>query len=218
MPPHGSGCARVSRRGNGLQTAGVLEGVPAATAMLWHHCITPIQSAPLRVCCRRGTYYTRAWQAVVARAQGQQHVVQPNTFALQLPHEGAYSRHEASLAAFEAVGACLETGLPPVGCRLLVAARCCLLAAGGRPCGLPGCDVAAALLGAFCCSQVLVLPPLLVTLRLRRDPVPSVCPLPLQVEPVFQQLLQEVGAGGYLPVTSFPERCSPHAQPAASAA
>lgn len=89
--------------------------------MLWHHCITPIQSAPLRVFCRRGTYYTRAWQAVVARAQGQQHVVQPNTFALQLPHEGAYSRHEASLAAFEAVGACLETGLP-----LLLVAACWL--------------------------------------------------------------------------------------------
>ncbi len=40
----------------------------------------------------------------------------------------------------------------------------------------------------------------------------------LQVEPVFQQLLQEVGAGGYLPVTSFPERCTAHPEPAASAA
>ncbi|PRW59697.1 Glycosyltransferase LARGE2 [Chlorella sorokiniana] len=88
----------------------------------------------------RGTYYHRAWQAVVARAQGLQHVVQPNTFAMQLPHEAAYSRHEASLAAFQAV------------------------------------------------------------------------------EPVFQQLLQEVGAGGYLPVTSFPERCTAHPEPTSSAA
>lgn len=39
----------------------------------------------------------------MARTQGLQHVVQPNTFALQLPHEAAYSRHEASLAAFQAV-------------------------------------------------------------------------------------------------------------------
>ena len=57
---------------------------------------------PLVLACR-GTYYHRAWQAVVARTQGLQHVVQPNTFALQLPHEAAYSRHEASLAAFQAV-------------------------------------------------------------------------------------------------------------------
>ena len=48
---------------------------------------------------------------------------------------------------------------------------------------------------------------------------PLPCLHPPQVEPVFQQLLQEVGAGGYLPLTSLPpERCVAHTQPAASAA
>lgn len=67
-------------------------------------------------CGRRGSYYQRAWQAVVTRAQGLQHIVQPNTFAMQLPHGQAYAREEAALAAFEAVsggkgGAALALGM-----------------------------------------------------------------------------------------------------------
>ena len=51
----------------------------------------------------RGSYYQRAWQALAARAMGLQHVVQPNAFALQLPHEQAHSPGEAALPNFEAV-------------------------------------------------------------------------------------------------------------------
>ena len=64
-------------------------------------------SAPVPLAHRpwvcRGSYYQRAWQAVVTHAQGLQHIVQPNTFAMQLPHGQAYARDEAALAAFEAV-------------------------------------------------------------------------------------------------------------------
>lgn len=63
----------------------------------------------------------------MARAQGQQHVVQPNTFALQLPHEAAYSRHEASLAAFQAVSWCSGVSM-----------RCCWLGLSGRLTRVPG--------------------------------------------------------------------------------
>ena len=51
----------------------------------------------------RGSYYQRAWQALAARAMGLQHVVQPNAFALQLPHEQAHSPGEAALPNFKAV-------------------------------------------------------------------------------------------------------------------
>jgi hypothetical protein len=51
----------------------------------------------------RGSYYQRAWQALVARSMGARHIVQPNTFTLQLPHTAAYSMGEAALANFLAV-------------------------------------------------------------------------------------------------------------------
>ncbi|PSC77069.1 Glycosyltransferase LARGE2 isoform B [Micractinium conductrix] len=73
----------------------------------------------------RGSYYQRAWQALACRAMGLQHVVQPNSFSLQLPHDGGYSRGEAALKNF------------------------------------------------------------------------------LQLEPVLRQLVEEVGRGAYVPVTSF---------------
>lgn len=78
----------------------------------------------------RGSYYQRAWQALVARFLGLQHVANPNTFVLQLPHPQAYSFGEAALSNFKAL------------------------------------------------------------------------------EPVFRQLVKEVGNGEYVPVTSFGEQCS----------
>lgn len=78
----------------------------------------------------RGSYYQRAWQAMAVRASGMQHVVQPNVFAMQLPHDAGYGRGEAALRVF------------------------------------------------------------------------------LQMEPVFRQLVEEVGRGEYVPVTAFGEQCA----------
>ncbi|KAI3436166.1 hypothetical protein D9Q98_002223 [Chlorella vulgaris] len=78
----------------------------------------------------RGSYYQRAWQSLVARSMGLRHVVQPNTFTLQLPHKQAYSMGEASLTNF------------------------------------------------------------------------------LSMEPVFRQLVEELGGGVYVPVTTFGDSCS----------
>lgn len=64
---------------------------------------TALILCPPSILPRRGTYYHRAWQALAVRAAGLQHVVQPNTFALQLPHAVAYSRAEAAADAFEQV-------------------------------------------------------------------------------------------------------------------
>ncbi|EFN53347.1 expressed protein [Chlorella variabilis] len=77
----------------------------------------------------RGSYYHRAWQALVARYMGVRHIVQPNTFTLQLPHTQAFSMGEASLTNF------------------------------------------------------------------------------LAMEPVFRQLVEEMGMGVYVPITSFGDDC-----------
>lgn len=87
----------------------------------------------------RGSYYQRAWQAVATRASGIQHVVQPNAFTMQLPHDAGYSRGEAALSNF------------------------------------------------------------------------------LQMEPVFRQLVEEVGRGDYVPMTSFGAQCEEHGHAAEAA-
>lgn len=69
------------------------------------------------LCCR-GTYYQRAWQALASRAAGLQHVVQPNCFALQLPHPEAYSRSEAALGVFKQVRCAVWFALAALYCRV----------------------------------------------------------------------------------------------------
>jgi hypothetical protein len=54
----------------------------------------------------RGSYYQRAWQSLAARYMGVRHVVQPNTFTLQLPHTQAFSNAEAAVTSFLAVSCC----------------------------------------------------------------------------------------------------------------
>lgn len=44
------------------------------------------------------------------------------------------------------------------------------------------------------------------------------CAAPVQMEPMFREMVEEVGRGGYVPVTSFGAQCEEQGQPAEAAA
>jgi hypothetical protein len=115
---------------------------------------------------------------------GLRHVVQPNTFTLQLPHKQAYSMGEASLTNFLSVSA---VRLRPK-------------AAGGAVC--LRCERVTWMASEYAWAPAELHPPV------GFDWAKGFLCVCLQMEPVFRQLVEELGGGVYVPVTTFGDSCS----------